>query len=64
MNMKNTQALMTVGQVAEKFNVAGATVRSWARSGKLPSVRVTGTIRFNPEAIDALTTPTMEAARP
>lgn len=50
--------LLTSAEVAEILRVSGATVRRWARAGKLPGVVVVaGNVRFRRDAIEALLAP-------
>jgi excisionase family DNA binding protein len=61
-------AMLTCGEVAEALNVETSTVYRWAREGVVPSVRIGGTVRIPPVALEALlrdasadTTPEEEA---
>jgi excisionase family DNA binding protein len=48
-------ALMTVNEVAATFRVMPSTVRAWARSGRLDSVRTPGgQYRFHPDVVTPL----------
>lgn len=50
-----TERLMKPGEVAPLFNVQESTVKRWARSGKIPSVRTPGgEIRIRPSDVAAL----------
>lgn len=53
--MTRKPALLTTGEVADHCGVSTATVRRWATSGQLQSVRLpSGHRRFTPEAVEAL----------
>lgn len=47
--MQNTeQQLVAVGVVADAIGIGPATVRRWAREGRIPSIRLsTRTLRFD-----------------
>ncbi len=46
---------MTAKDVADRLNVSVRTVRRWALNDDIPSVRLpSGTLRFDPAAIDSL----------
>lgn len=44
--------LMTVKQVAEMLCIAEQTCYKWARSGRLPAIKVGYLLRFDPAAIE------------
>lgn len=48
---KTTERTMKAGEVAELLQVTRACVYRWARSGKLPSLRVGGALRFERGAV-------------
>jgi excisionase family DNA binding protein len=48
------QPLSTVRDVAVAYKLAESTVRRLANEGKLPSVRIGGSVRFRPGDLDAL----------
>lgn len=51
-----TARLLTARAVAERFGVSAETVLRWARSGALPSVRLSNrAIRFREDEIEAWT---------
>lgn len=59
---------LTPAEAAERLTAAGVpvsddTLRRWAKSGRVPCIRLPfGRIRFRTEDIDALTEPTAGAA--
>jgi excisionase family DNA binding protein len=46
--------MLTCGEVAEAMKVESSTVYRWAREGVVPSVRIGGTVRIPPAALEAL----------
>lgn len=48
--------MLTVAEVAIRMGVHRETVYGWVKSGSLPSVRVGGTIRIAPSALEARST--------
>jgi excisionase family DNA binding protein len=48
-------ALLSVAEVAERFQVSEETVRRWARTGRIPTAGTPGReIRFDPDIIAAI----------
>lgn len=47
--------LLTPEEVAEHLRITLHTVYAWARTGKLPHIRIAGTVRFRRDALEALT---------
>jgi excisionase family DNA binding protein len=47
-------AMLTCGEVAEAMKVESSTVYRWCREGVVPSVRIGGTVRIPPAALEAL----------
>lgn len=47
---EQTQPL-DVKEVAAMFDVGESTVQRWVRTGELPAIRVSDTIRFDPEML-------------
>jgi len=45
--------LLTVAEAAERLRVHAATVRSWARDGRIPTVRIGRAWRIDAGALDA-----------
>ncbi|MBK6939755.1 MAG: helix-turn-helix domain-containing protein [Planctomycetes bacterium] len=44
---------VTAHEIGERYGVRAATVKAWAREGRIPSIRITGKIvRFDPDAVD------------
>ncbi|CAG0955488.1 hypothetical protein METP3_00468 [Methanosarcinales archaeon] len=43
---------LTVKQVSELLQLSPSTVYSWAESGKIPSYKINGSIRFSREEIE------------
>lgn len=39
-------SLLTCKEVAEMFNVSQLTVQNWTKSGKIPHLKMGGTIRY------------------
>jgi excisionase family DNA binding protein len=48
-----SNALMTAGDVARRWQVKTSAVYRLAREGRLPTVRVGRYVRFRPEAVEA-----------
>ncbi len=46
--------LLTPRQVATLFNVQRSTVYTWAAQGRLPTIRLNGRLRFQPESLESL----------
>jgi excisionase family DNA binding protein len=46
--------LLTVPEVADRFQVTAQTIRNWVDHGTLPAVRVGRAFRIRPEDVDAL----------
>lgn len=46
-------SLLTAEDLASTFRVHVSTVYRWCSSGAIPSVRIAGTIRFDPAAVRA-----------
>jgi excisionase family DNA binding protein len=46
--------MLTVPEVAVRFQVTAQTIRNWVDHGTLPAVRVGRAFRIRPEAVDAL----------
>jgi excisionase family DNA binding protein len=46
--------LLTVPEVAARFQVTAQTIRNWVDHGTLPAVRVGRAFRIRPEDVDAL----------
>jgi len=46
--------LLTVPEVADRFQVTAQTIRNWVDHGSLPAVRVGRAFRIRPEDVDAL----------
>lgn len=55
--MEITYPLLTAKEVATRVNVNIATVYRWVEEGDLPAIKIGGTIRFNPKAIDQIINP-------
>lgn len=53
--MPDMESLMTINQVAHRFNVTSQAIRNWIADGKLKPCKVPGDVRFNPEYIESLT---------
>lgn len=49
-----TRQLLTVPEVASRFQVTAQTIRNWVDHGTLPAVRVGRAFRIRPEDVDAL----------
>jgi excisionase family DNA binding protein len=48
-------ALLSVAEVAERFQVTEETVRRWARTGRIPTAGTPGReLRFHPDTIAAI----------
>jgi predicted site-specific integrase-resolvase len=66
--MTSVQPYLTAAEAAARLTAAGVpvsedTVRRWGRSGRLACVKLPlGRLRFRPEDLDALATPTTGAA--
>lgn len=46
------QELLTAGQLADRLQVSPDTIRSWARSGRIPEIRVSHKVRrFDPSDV-------------
>jgi excisionase family DNA binding protein len=53
--MTQLSPYLTASQVAERFLVSEETAREWARSGKVPAMKLPGgQYRFRREDIDAM----------
>jgi excisionase family DNA binding protein len=52
-----TVDLLTVSEVAELARVSTRTVWRWVERGRLPTVRVDGTVRFRWADVEQLLTP-------
>lgn len=52
MDGRVAQQLLTVDDVAGRLQLSAYTIREWARLGKLPCIRLTHRIRFEPRDID------------
>lgn len=44
--------LLTIKQVSEMLNISVHTAYKWSASGKLPSVKLGYTLRFDPDRIE------------
>ncbi len=44
--------LLTVKEVAEHLNCKSSTVYAWAKTGKIPSFKLEGLLRFDPNEIE------------
>jgi excisionase family DNA binding protein len=55
--MVRSQELLTVREVAELFRITPSTVCAWAKSGRIPAVRIGHTLRFPRAALAALVVP-------
>jgi excisionase family DNA binding protein len=55
--------LMTTRQVAEWLSVAPHTVSGWAKSGRVPAIRVSNRWRFDREALEVALKPADPWAR-
>lgn len=66
--MTSVQPYLTPAEAAARLTAAGVsvsedTVRRWGRSGRLACIKLPlGRMRFRPEDIDALATPTTDVA--
>lgn len=47
------QGFVTANPIAKFYSITEATVYRWAKSGKIPSTKFQGTIRFNFDAVRA-----------
>ncbi len=43
--------LLTAEAIAETFQVKVSTIKRWARENQIPSVKVGGTVRFDPDEV-------------
>lgn len=50
--MQDVRQLLTVDEVCQKLKVSSATLYRWAAARRIPSVRLMGVLRFDPEEVD------------
>lgn len=47
--------LLTAAQLAERLKVRPSTVREWAKTGRIPEIRISAKVRrFDPVEVDAV----------
>jgi hypothetical protein len=51
---KKGRGYVKAAVIAEKYAVTQTCIRLWAKSGKIPSIRFEGCVRFDPAAVAAV----------
>lgn len=46
-----SRKLVNVGEIGELLSVKPATVYKWVQQGKIPSYKINGLVRFNPDEV-------------